>query len=92
MRTIALSLQIFGALVCAVGGIAASVLFARLIDYWSAASDPTLKTIDHFVDSGLELVVAALVVESAGVWLIIHGGGMIKRIAAAEADDAGSRP
>lgn len=86
MRRIALSLQIFGALVCAVGGIAASVLFARLIDYWRAAPDPSLKTIDHFVDSGLELIVAALVVEAAGVWLIIYGGRMIKRIAAAEVD------
>jgi uncharacterized membrane protein len=86
MRVVALSLQIFGALVCALGGVAASMLFVRLIDHWRAASDPTLKTINHFVTSGLELVIAALVVESAGVVLIIYGGRLVKKLSAAETD------
>lgn len=86
MRLVALSLQIFGALVCALGGIAAGMLFIRLIDYWTAASDPTLKTIDHFVTSGLELVVAALVIETMGVILIIYGGRLAKKVAIAESE------
>ena len=72
-HTVTLSLQVLGALVCALGGVAAGVVFIHLIDYWRMASDPSLKTIDHFVMSGLELVAAALVVETAGIVLLIYG-------------------
>ena len=85
-HAVTLSLQILGALVCALGGVAAGVVFIHLIDHWRIASDPSLKTIDHFVTSGLELVAAALVVEMAGVLLIIYGRKIAERFFAFRED------
>lgn len=85
-HTVTLSLQFLGALVCALGGVAAGVVFIRMIDHWRAATDPSLKTIDHFVTSGLLLVMAALVVETGGVLLIIYGRKIAEKLFATKAD------
>lgn len=87
MRTTAIVLQIFGVLVCALGGIGASVVFTRLIDHWRAASDPSLHTMNHFVNAGLELAAVALVVESAGAFLLVYGGRMLHRANAGQGGD-----
>lgn len=83
-HTVTLSLQVLGALVCALGGVAAGVVFIHLIDYWREATDPSLKTMNHFVMSGMELVAAALVVEIAGILLLIYGRKIAERFFAAK--------
>lgn len=87
MRKTAIVLQIVGVLVCALGGIAAGVVFTHMIDYWRTASDPSLHTMSHFVNSGLELAGVALVVESAGAFLLVYGSRMMRR-AKAQGGDA----
>ena len=80
MRTTAIVLQIVGVLVCALGGVAAGVVFTHWIDSWRNAADPSLHTMAHFVNSGLELAAVALVVESAGVFMLIYGSRMLRRV------------
>ena len=88
MRKAAIVLQIIGVLVCALGGIAASVVFTHMIDHWRAASDPSLHTMSHFVNSGLELAAVALVVESAGAFLLVYGSRMMRRAGTPSGSDA----
>lgn len=87
MRTTAIVLQVLGVLVCALGGIAASVVFTHLIDHWRNAADPSLHTMSHFVNSGLELAGVALVVESAGAFLLVYGSRMQRRAKAEQGGD-----
>jgi hypothetical protein len=79
MRSTAITLQIVGILICALGGVGASVVFARLIDRWRGTPDPSLHTMNHFVNAGLELAAVALVVEAAGAVLLVYGSRMMHR-------------